>query len=53
MKFGGKDEDNFVIFCLKNSRKEVARVDGDTVLGRAEGTLRESSEFRVDHSFFG
>ena len=50
---GEKEEINLVIFWSKNSKKEVARVDEDMALGRVTGTLRESRELRVDHSFFG
>ena len=50
---GEKDEISLMIFWSKNSRKEVARVDGDMALGRVADTLRESRESSVDHSFLG
>ena len=53
MTEGVKDEHNLSILSLKNLRKDHAMMDGEVKVGRTEGSLRESNESSVDHSFRG
>ena len=52
-RFDGNEADNLVILSWKWFRKDVARADGERVLGRVGGVDGESKEFMVDHSFLG
>ena len=48
---GTKDEQSFIIFSLKNFRKEVAKVEEEIEVGSTDGGLRERRDWRVDHNF--
>ena len=49
----GMELHSFVILSSKKFRKEVARTEGESVLGRDLGILRPSRESRVPQSFLG
>jgi len=49
----GMEEHNLVILSSKNLRKEVARLEGESVLGSDLRMLRPSRESRVPQSFLG
>ena len=49
----GIDEQSLVILSSKKLRKEVARSEGELVLGSDLGMLRPSKESRVPQSFLG
>ena len=49
----GMELHSFVILSSKKLRKEVARTEGESVLGRDLGMLRPSRESRAPQSFLG
>ena len=51
--FETRDEQSLTILSLKNSRKEVARVEEEIEAGSGDDDLRERRDYRVDHSFLG
>ena len=49
----GKDEDNLVILSWKKFKNDSARLEAELKVGNDGGKVRDKSEFKTGHNFFG